>query len=39
MAVNDNPGVSGRTFGIATVVLAVGLGAVIWFVLPGIDAK
>jgi hypothetical protein len=39
MAAADNPGVSGRTFGIATVVLALGIGAIIWFALPGIDAK
>lgn len=39
MAAGGNPGVSGRTFGIATVVLAIGIGAVIWFALPGVDAK
>lgn len=39
MALADNTGISGRAFGIASVVIAVGLGVVIWFAIPGADAK
>jgi hypothetical protein len=39
MAAADTPGISGRAFGIAAVVLAIGIGAVIWFAIPGLDAK
>jgi hypothetical protein len=39
MADAADTGISGRAFGIGVVLLAVGLGAVIWFAIPGPDAK
>lgn len=39
MALADNTGISGRAFGIAALVLAAGIGALVWFAIPGPDAK
>lgn len=39
MARAESTGISGRAFGIASVLLAVGIGAVIWFAIPGPDAR
>lgn len=39
MAGADSTGISGRAFGIASVLVAFGIGAVIWFAIPGPDAK
>jgi len=36
---DQGTGISGRAFGIASVLLAVGIGAVVWFAIPGPDAK
>jgi len=39
MALADNTSISGRAFGIAAIAVAAGIGAVIWFAIPGPDAK
>ena len=35
----ESSGISGRAFAVASVAIVVGLGAVIWFAIPGPDAK
>lgn len=39
MAAAADTGISGRAFAIAALVIAVGLGAIIWFAIPGPGAK
>ena len=39
MATLDSAGISGRTFAIAAVLLAVAVGAIVWFAVPGPDAR